>query len=126
MCGRGAWRTPALLALIGAGCSLGPRQFRDVHDPAPLVRARAAGLTDELPREAVVPDLIDRLGDADAVVRLSAHEELRRRTGKDFGYRAWDDAPERDAAAGRWRAWWAAEPASGLAPPPEPAGGPAT
>ena len=36
-----------------------------------------------------VPALIGRLEDADPVVRLAAHEELRRRTGRDFGFVPW-------------------------------------
>jgi hypothetical protein len=111
-----------MLAMVGAGCSLGPRHFADVHDPAPLVRARAAGIADDTPRAAVVPELIERLGDPDSVVRLSAHEELRRRTGQDFGFRPWDDAPEREAAVARWVGWWEAHGGSTPAPA---AGGPA-
>ncbi len=103
---RGLGHSLALLAMITAGCSLGPRRFRDVNDPSPLVRARAAGLADQLPRETFVPELIGHLDDPDAVVRLSAHEELRRRTGQDFGYRPWDDKAEREAATACWRQWW--------------------
>lgn len=103
---RGSLRSLALLVLIAAGCSLGPRQFQDVNNQAPLVRARATGLADEVPRAEFIPELIDHLGDPDAVVRLSSHEELRRRTGQDFGYHPWDNIPEREAAAGRWRVWW--------------------
>ena len=33
--------------------------------------------------------LVGRLADNDPVVRLTAHEELRRRTGLDFGYVPW-------------------------------------
>ena len=58
--------------------------------------------------------LVARLEDADPVVRLAASEELRRRTGRDFGYVPWASAEERASAVGRWRTW--------LAGPPEPAG----
>jgi hypothetical protein len=54
----------------------------------------------------VVPSLISRLDDPDPVVRLSAHEELKRRSGKDFGYVPWADRSERAGAVVRWRAWW--------------------
>ena len=44
-------------------------------------------------------------GDNDPVVRLAAHEELRRRTGQDFGYVPWASAEERTRAIDRWRGW---------------------
>ena len=51
----------------------------------------------------VIPALIERLADADPVVRLAAHEELRKRTGRDFGYVPWASPEERAGAIGRWR-----------------------
>ena len=68
--------------------------------------ARAAGLGTKLPDNVVIPALIDRLGDTDPVVRLSASEELRKRTGQDFGYLPWGDLVERQRAIDQWRAWW--------------------
>ncbi len=106
-------RTRRLVALavflgIGSGCSLAPKAFRsrDLNDPAPLVRARAATMGDRMPATVVVPALLDRLDDPDPVVRLTAHEELKRRTGQDFAYHPWDDRAERAQAIARWRAWW--------------------
>ena len=91
---------------LGPGCGLGPRNFRAIAHPAPIVRARAAGLGEDLPEEMVLPALIARLNDSDPVVRLAAHEELRKRTGQDFGYLPWGDAAERGQAISRWQAWW--------------------
>lgn len=88
------------------GCSIAPRTFQGLTHPAPIVRARAVGLGNELPEWQVIPPLIDHLDDPDAVVRLSAHEELRKRTGQDFGYVPWADAAERAPAVARWRGWW--------------------
>jgi hypothetical protein len=87
------------------GCADGPRNLRKVQNPAPLVRARAVGLGRRQPDSYVVPALIDRLADADPVVRLAAHEELRERTGRDFGYIPWASVEERASAIDRWRAW---------------------
>ncbi|MFI5454233.1 MAG: hypothetical protein ACHRXM_02165 [Isosphaerales bacterium] len=87
------------------GCAHGPRRFGKIEHPAPLVRARAVGLGRRQPDSLVVPALVGRLGDADPVVRLAAHEELRRRTGQDFGYVPWASSEERSAAIDRWRAW---------------------
>jgi hypothetical protein len=55
----------------------------------------------------VLPALLTRLGDSDPVVRLAAHEELRKRTGQDFGYLPWASSDERSSAIARWRAWLA-------------------
>jgi hypothetical protein len=52
----------------------------------------------------VVPALVNRLDDADPVVRLAAYEELRRRTGHDFGYVPWASPEDRAGAINRWRA----------------------
>jgi hypothetical protein len=89
-----------------SGCGIAPRTFRGMNHPAPIVRARAVALGEGLPEAKVVPTLIDHLGDPDPVVRLSAFEELRRRTGQDFGYVPWGDLAERSAAITRWRGWW--------------------
>jgi hypothetical protein len=97
----------ALLAAIatGWGCAHGPRSFQKVDNPAPLVRARAVGLGRRQDDARVIPALVNRLDDRDAVVRLAAYEELRQRTGKEFGYVPWGSTEERASAVGRWRAW---------------------
>ena len=94
------------LLAIGLGCSIAPRTFRGLAHPAPIVRARSVALGENLPERQVVPQLIERLNDADAVVRLTAFEELRHLTGQDFGYIPWADAGERAPAVARWRGWW--------------------
>lgn len=115
----------ALLLLSGLlGCSsLTPRNFRSMSAPAPIVRARAVGLGREQPDAMVVPALIGRLDDTDPVVRLSAHEELRRRSGKDFGYLPWSDRSERAPAIERWKQWWASRLPSRSAVPAQAGAG---
>ncbi len=105
MSGRRGWPWLVLLAL-NLGCSIAPRKFFDLTDPAPLVRARAVNLGEELPESVVIPALLDRLNDPDPVVRLSAHENLKQRTGLDFGYVPWGDPVERGQGVARWRSWW--------------------
>ncbi len=89
-----------------------------------MVRARTVGQSDRRTNATTVPMLVERLEDADPVVRLAAFEELRRRTGRDFGYVPWASVGERAAAVGRWRTWLAGPPESaervrttGLPPP---------
>lgn len=100
------------LLVLGLGCGVAPRHFRDLIDPAPMTRARAAPLGDRLPAAVAIPALIDRLEDTDPVVCLSAHEALRRRTGQQFGFLPWADPAERARAVTRWRSWWAGQQAA--------------
>jgi len=106
----------ALILGISSGCSLGPRNFRKIQHPAPLVRARALSLGDRRPGTQVMPALIVRLDDPDPVVRLAAHEELKQRTGQDFGYVPWAEEPERQAAVERWKAWLSGRPSASPTP----------
>lgn len=112
-----------VLGVLGlvSGCRSGPRNFLGVNDPAPLNRARAAGMDGPVPDAVAIPELLRRLEDEDAVVRLSAHEALRRRTGQDFGYLPWAEAADRETAVARWKQWWAGR--SGLAVRPSPQAG---
>jgi len=54
-----------------------------------------------------LPILIDGLENDDSTVRYRCHEQLVSTTSKSFGYNV--DAPETDqqAAAERWRRWYA-------------------
>jgi hypothetical protein len=104
---------PLLTAI--SGCGLGPRNFRKITHPAPLVRARAMSLGYGQPDAVVLPALLGRLNDSDMVVRLAAHEELKLRTGRDFGYLPWGSIEERSKAISRWQSWLAGKP-SGQAP----------
>jgi hypothetical protein len=72
---------------------------------APLMQARSIGLASRAPDAHVLPTLVGQLNNEDPVVRLAAHEELRRRTGQDFGYVPWAPLEERSHAVTRWRAW---------------------
>jgi len=103
-----------------SGCGLGPRNFRKITHPAPLVRARAISLGYGQPDSVVLPALLERLNDSDVVVRLAAHEELKQRTGRDLGYLPWGSTEERSKAIGRWHSWLAGGP-SGRGPAPAPA-----
>lgn len=110
-----------LIVILGSspGCGLRPRNFRKIQHPSPLVRARALSLGNRRPTAEVIPALVARLDDPDPVVRLAAHEELKERTGQDFGYAPWEEEPERQAAIERWRAWMGGRPPVAQ-PPPAP------
>jgi hypothetical protein len=88
------------------GCSIAPRNFRGMTHPAAITRARSVALGQGLPESQVVPTLIGKLDDPDPVVRLTAHQELRRRSGQDFGYLPWAPPNERGEAINKYRAWW--------------------
>ena len=96
----------SIAALSGTGCSLAPKSFRDMIHPAPIVRARAVGLEDREPERVAIPAMIDRLNDADRVVRMTANDGLKERTRRDFGFVAWAPEAERAGAVDRWQAWW--------------------
>jgi hypothetical protein len=102
--------------LLALGCGVGPKHFRSLIDPAPVTRARAVGLGEGQPDSVAIPALIGRLDDNDPVVRLSANEALRKRTGQDFGFVAWADPAERAPAVARWKAWWQNRPATASRP----------
>jgi hypothetical protein len=109
----GRWFADALLVVTVAscwGCGLLSRHFPEMKNPAPVVRAGAIGRDGRRPNVQVVPALVGRLDDPDPVVRLAAHEELRRRTRLDFGFIPWASPEDRAAAVKRWRDWLAAPP----------------
>jgi hypothetical protein len=95
----------AAVVACQSGCAHGPRRFSKIDSVAAIDRARAVGLAGRQPDSTVLPALVGRLGDSDPVVRLAAHEELRKRTGQDFGYVPWASGPERTDAIERWQAW---------------------
>lgn len=94
------------MMVMACGCSIAPRNFRGMTHPAAITRARSVGLGRGLPDSQVIPTLIAKLDDPDPVVRLSSHEELRRRSGKDFGYLPWAPPEERAKSIAQWRGWW--------------------
>ena len=101
------WIAMLAATVLGAGCSLAPKNFRDLLAPAPIVRARAVGMEEKQPEAVAVPAMIGRLGDPDPVVRMAANDALKERTHQDFLYVPWASAEERQAAVDRWRGWWA-------------------
>jgi len=93
-------------AILGPGCSLAPKSFRDMIHPAPIVRARALGLDEQQPEWVAVPAMIERLNDPDKVVRMAANDGLKERTRRDFGFVPWAPPEERAKAVARWKVWW--------------------
>ena len=119
MAGRHFWEILVVLVpLISSGCSIAPRSFVQSNDPAPLVRARSMGLVQSQPDSVAVPALITKLNDPDAVVRMTAIEELKRRTGQDFNYAPWEDERGRTQSMVAWQNWWKAKQ-GGVMPSPQ-------
>jgi hypothetical protein len=90
---------------LAAGCAHNPWSARKMRQGAPLAQARAIGLASRAPDSRALPALVGQLDNTDPVVRLAAYEELRRRTGQDFGYVPWAQPEEQSDAVERWRAW---------------------
>lgn len=116
---RRLWVIALPLMTLALGCSIGPRNFRGMTHPAAINRARSVSLGQGLPESQVIPALIGKLDDPDPVVRLTAHQELRRRSGQDFGYLPWAPANERAAAVNQYRAWWQQRQRAPLARSPQ-------
>jgi hypothetical protein len=91
--------------VLAAGCAHDPRITRKMQQGTPFLQARSIGRASRAPDSRVLPTLVGQLSSGDPVVRLAAHEELRRRTGQDFGYVPWAAPEERSGAAERWRDW---------------------
>jgi hypothetical protein len=102
-----------------AGCAKPQVQpqglYERLQDPNPTVAATAAAEAGQQDDPKAVPYLVARLEDDDPSVRMAASQSLRRITGRQFGYRFYDDPSKRSAAVARWRAWlkrdWAQGPA---------------
>lgn len=110
-----AWWATLTLLVVANGCGLAPKTFKSIRHPAPLVRAQSVGLSERVPESQAFPALVARLDDTDPVVRLAAHQELKRRTGQDFGYVPWDDPEPRAKAVARWKLWLSDRSGSGTA-----------
>lgn len=103
----------ALLAICAgmAGCATGPLSFRAIDHKSPIYRARAAMMGERLPDRKVAPRLIEHLSDPDALVRMTAHEELQRRSGGlDFGFVPWTPPENQATAIAKWKEWWESQP----------------
>lgn len=100
------WRI--LAALIGvalAGCGAhGPRRVSD-EDPGDKIPAIKAAVQNGDRR--AVPQLIKDLESDDPAVRFYAIDGLKSLTGQTFGYRYYDDDPQRKPAVKRWKQWLA-------------------
>ena len=105
---RGFWAAMAASLVFGlAGCGhIAKHPFRAWNDPSSINRARSTHVAERLPIDQAIPSLINRLDDKDEVVRLTANHELKRLSGKDFGFEPWGSAKDRGAACERWKAWW--------------------
>lgn len=105
----------AVIGLSLVGCRGAPVR-PDVYASDP--ESRIAGLI--AAAESDDPDmlavLLEAMADDDTAVRMFAAESLRRRTAKDFGYRAYDPPARRDQAIARWRQYLNGQLAGAAAP----------
>lgn len=71
----------------------------------PSVRIDAVMEAAEANDRSAVPLLVDRLTDQEVMVQAFAARALRRITGRDFGWNAWESPGDRAAAVEQWRNW---------------------
>jgi hypothetical protein len=84
------------------------RPQRPARETALGAEERADGRPDAQSAAAerrIIDLLIENLGDRDPSVRFFTAIALRKLTNRDFGYEAYGDADERDAAIQRWEDW---------------------
>src|SRR6185503_7605573 len=100
------WLADGDRGLVDRRVALAPGGFRWQDDPPPPLAALEL-ITLKGLSQMPVPMLIDALDSEDAYQREVAGQELRLRTGQDFGYRP-DLSPERRARViAEWKKWWA-------------------
>lgn len=79
--------------------------YQRLQNEDPAVRINAIIQAGERKDTKAVPLLVGRLSDTQSDVRLFAAISLRKITGKDFGWRAYDPADKRNHAIERWQQW---------------------
>jgi len=80
----------------------------DIHSQDAVQLIPAIKIAVQRHDQSAVPFLVEDLSSTDSAVRLYAIDGLRRLTGEDFGYRAYDTEAARRPAVLRWEGWLAA------------------
>ena len=91
----------ALLATAGCVPKSVSQPLTD-RDPVFVIPAVIDAADAEDPQQ--LHQLVELLDSTDPAVRLAAVEALRQRTGKNFGYRFYDDEAARSEPAAKWKA----------------------
>jgi len=86
-------------ALVGCGPSATDGGFESANPAARMYAIEQAAREND---RSAIPCIIEQLDCDDPAVRLLAITTLERMTGQTYGYRHYDDAPERRAAIARW------------------------
>ena len=96
-----------LIVLACHGCG-GPKMTveQQLNSPAGVERVQGIMTVGEKNLTAEIPRLIDFLEDPDVSVRVTSVRTLRKMTGKNFGFVAYTDEPQRREAVAKWRAWY--------------------
>lgn len=96
-----------LLTAVATGCGGAKLTWEEQLDsPAGVERTQGVMTVGERNIQPAIPRLIELLNDRDVSVRVVTARTLRNMTGQNFGYVAYADDTEREAAARRWQAWW--------------------
>lgn len=96
------WRVLlTLVAGLGMGCAPGASSggFDNPNPSARLYAIEAAARDGD---RSAIREIVEELDSDDPAVRLVAIESLEHLTGETYGYRPYDDRPERRDAIRRW------------------------
>lgn len=91
------------LTAPAVGCAGSVRD--QIQSPDPAARVRAIIKATQWCDRKAIPLIVDRLEDEDEAVRTMANMALKKLTGQDFGYRAYDSIARRQRSVATWRQW---------------------
>jgi len=95
-----------VLSVVGCHEPAGPMTISNPDPSVKIPAIKEAVVTDD---KAAAADMVKNLDSDDPAVRFYAIQGLQRLTGKDFGYRYYDDEDLRNPAVRKWQEWLEAQ-----------------
>ncbi len=96
---------PVCVPGCGGNKTIDGSVYERLQHEDPSVRINAVMEAAETNGDNAVPLLVDRLTDQEVMVQVFSARALRRITGQDFGWNAWESFENREAAVEKWRDW---------------------
>lgn len=96
--------------LSGVGWTIGchePTGPKTIDNPDPTVKIPAIKEAVQSDDKAAISELVKNLSSDDPAIRFYAIQGLQRLTGKDFGYKYYDEPELRKPAVKQWQDWLA-------------------